>query len=40
MSINSSIIAGGGAKNEPFDYYPTPPDATQGLLRFLNLPKT
>ena len=39
MTINSSIIAGGGSKNEPFDYYPTPPDATQALLRFLNLSK-
>ena len=29
MSIKSSIIAGGGSKNEPFDYYPTPPDATK-----------
>ena len=39
MTINSSTIAGGGSKNEPFDYYPTPPDATQGLLGSLNLPK-
>ena len=33
----SAIIAGGGNKNEPFDYYPTPPEATHALMMHLGL---
>lgn len=36
--MKSHIISGGGNKNESFDYYPTPPEATHALMRFLKLP--
>ena len=36
--MKSALIAGGGNKNEGFDYYPTPPEATHALMCFLKLP--
>lgn len=35
--MKSALIAGGGNKNEGFDYYPTPPEATHALMSFLKL---
>lgn len=35
--VSSALIAGGGNKNEGSDFYPTPPEVTHALMRFLNL---
>ena len=41
-SLNASRIAGGNSAygRSQSDFYPTPPDVTVALMRFLNLPRT
>lgn len=41
-SLNASRIAGGNSAygRRQSDFYPTPPDVTVALMRFLNLPRT
>ncbi len=41
-SLNASRISGGNSAygRRKLDFYPTPPDVTVALMRFLNLPRT